>query len=225
MNRDQSPEIYLPENDLPSKYLNETFRESLEAKQGFFKQHASDLIHAAQKFGDCVKNGGKILILGNGGSAADAQHIAAEMVGKMLVNRRPLPAIALTTDSSNLTAIGNDFGYEHVFSKQVQALAQKGDVVLAISTSGNSKNVVAAVRAAREQGCYVIGLTGGTGGELAKLVDLSLCVSGGKNSSRIQESHIFALHSLVDLMDRFFLESSTVAGTGETSQVQSTQSK
>lgn len=132
--------------------------------------------------------------------------MAAEMVGRMLVDRRPLPAIALTTDSSNLTAIGNDFGYDVVFLKQVQALAKKGDVVIAISTSGNSKNVVAAVEAARKIGCKVISLTGGTGGQLQAMADIRLNASQGKNSSRIQETHIFAVHSMVDLLDRYYLD-------------------
>jgi D-sedoheptulose 7-phosphate isomerase len=111
----------------------------------------------------------------------------------------------LTTDTSNLTAIGNDFGYDQVFVKQVQALARAEDVVIAISTSGNSRNVVLAVEAARPIGCKVVALTGGAGGKLRELADLALNVSGGKNSSRIQETHIFAIHSMVDLLDRFFL--------------------
>jgi D-sedoheptulose 7-phosphate isomerase len=127
------------------------------------------------------------------------------MVGRMLVDRRPLPAIALTTDSSNLTAIGKDFGYDTVFIKQVQALARKGDVVLAISTSGNSKNVLIAAQEAKKLGCTVIALTGGSGGTLKDHCDIWLNASKGTNSSRIQETHIFAVHSLVDLMDRYFL--------------------
>ncbi len=132
--------------------------------------------------------------------------MAAEMVGKMLVDRKPLPAIALTTDTSNLTALGNDFGYESIFAKQIQALARKGDVVIGISTSGNSKNVLAAIEMAKKIGCKTIGLTGGNGGKLKSMADLCLNASLGKNSSRIQETHIFAVHSMVDLLDRFFLE-------------------
>jgi len=191
----------------PESYLSETFEESLAIKRAFFRDNAAALIAGAAAMGKAVNGGGKILIFGNGGSAADAQHMAAEMVGRMLVDRRPLPAIALTTDSSNLTAIGNDFGYDVVFSKQIQALAKKEDVVLAISTSGNSMNVLLAVEAARKIGSTVITLTGGTGGKLKALSDISINVSEGKNSSRIQESHIFAFHSLVDLLDRFYLES------------------
>lgn len=191
----------------PESYLSETFEESLAIKRAFFRENAAALIAGATAMGKAVNSGGKILIFGNGGSAADAQHMAAEMVGRMLVDRRPLPAIALTTDSSNLTAIGNDFGYDVIFSKQIQALAKKEDVILAISTSGNSKNVLLAVEEARKIGSTVITLTGGTGGKLKALSDISINVSEGKNSSRIQESHIFAFHSLVDLLDRFYLES------------------
>jgi len=193
----------------PESYLKETFEESMAIKRHFFEQNAAALILGARAMADAVHSGGKILIFGNGGSAADAQHMAAEMVGRMLVDRRPLPAIALTTDSSNLTAIGNDFGYDVVFEKQVQALAKKEDVILAISTSGNSRNVLLAVEAAKKIGAKVIGLTGGTGGKLKPIADISINVEIGKNSSRIQESHIFAFHSLVDLLDRFFLETKT----------------
>lgn len=186
-------------------YLQETFNESRAIQEAFFAENGENLVKAAKILGDAVARGGKLLICGNGGSAADAQHMAAEMVGRMLIDRRPLPAIALTTDSSNLTAVGNDFGYDQVFVKQVQALTQKNDVLLAISTSGNSKNVLLAVDEAKKRGAIVIGLAGGSGGKLRETSDLFLCASKGKNSSRIQESHIFAVHSMVDLLDRFFL--------------------
>lgn len=191
----------------PQEYLEKTAQESIQAKEAFLKEAGPTLVQAAQLLAKCINQGGKVLILGNGGSAADAQHMAAEMVGNMLVKRRPLAAIALTTDTSNLTAIGNDFGYEQIFVLQLQALARPGDVVIAITTSGKSKNVLAAAECARTLGCKVIGLTGGSGGLLKPLCDLFLCVSQGANSSRIQESHIFAIHSMVDLTDRFFLES------------------
>ncbi|HTL13369.1 MAG TPA: SIS domain-containing protein [Bdellovibrionota bacterium] len=186
-------------------YLQQTFAESLEIKRRFIQDHASDLVRGAERMAKCVNEGGKVLIFGNGGSAADAQHMAAEMVGRMLLDRRPLPAIALTTDTSNLTAVGNDFGFDQVFLKQIQALGRSGDVAVAISTSGGSKNVLLAVEECRKRGIFVIGLTGGKGGRLKELCDLCLSASLGTNSSRIQESHIFAVHSLVDLMDRFFL--------------------
>ncbi len=187
-------------------YMLQTSRETREIHEAFVRDYGQKLVEAAKLLATSVRSGGKLLILGNGGSAADAQHMAAEMVGRMLIDRRPLPAIALTTDSSNLTAIGNDFGYDQIFVKQVQALANKNDVVLAISTSGNSKNVLLAVEEARKIGARVIGLAGGAGGKLRELSDIFLCADKGKNSSRIQETHIFAVHSMVDLLDRFFLE-------------------
>ncbi|MGE0615320.1 MAG: SIS domain-containing protein [Bacteriovoracia bacterium] len=187
-------------------YLQLTSEETQAAHRKFLEECGEKLIDAARLIGQTVKNKGKILILGNGGSAADAQHMAAEMVGRMLIERRPLPAVALTTDSSNLTAVGNDYGFDQVFDRQVQALARPEDTLLAISTSGNSKNVLAAVRSARKVGCKVIALTGGAGGDLKSACDIWLNVSLGKNSSRVQETHIFAVHSLVDLCDRFFLE-------------------
>lgn len=192
-----------------SQYLKATFEESLAIKKAFFESNQETLIKAAQAISTSIHAGGKLLIIGNGGSAADAQHMAAEMVGRMLIERRPLPAIALTTDTSNITAIANDYSYDMIFVKQVQALAKREDTLLAISTSGNSKNVIAAVEVAKAIGLKVIVLTGGSGGRLKDLADLCINVSEGKNSSRIQESHLFALHSMVDLLDRFFLESKT----------------
>jgi D-sedoheptulose 7-phosphate isomerase len=197
----------------PHEYLTATAQETIEIQKAFLAEFGEKVIEASRAIGHSIRGGGKLLIFGNGGSAADAQHMAAEMVGRMLVERRPLPAIALTTDTSNLTAVGNDYGYDYVFVKQVQALAKKGDVVLAISTSGNSKNVVAAVEAARGMGCKVIGLTGGDGGKIKTMCDIWLNASKGKNSSRIQETHIFAIHSMVDLLDRFFLDSNSNASS------------
>ncbi len=190
----------------PEEYVESTFKESIAIKEKFFEEHCENIIHAAQVIGTSLKNGGKVLIFGNGGSAADAQHMAAEMVGRMLVERRPLHAIALTTNSSNLTALGNDFGYEQIFAKQVEALAQKGDIIIAISTSGNSKNVLHAIQTAKQKECTVIGLTGGDGGALKEMCNITLSASLGKNSSRIQETHIFAIHSIVDILDRYFLD-------------------
>jgi D-sedoheptulose 7-phosphate isomerase len=182
-----------------------TFEESIAIKREFLHECGAKLLEGSQAMSQSIQKGGKILILGNGGSAADAQHMAAEMVGRLMIERPPLPAIALTTDSSNITAVGNDYGYDHIFVKQIQALARPVDVVIAISTSGNSKNVVLAVEAARKIGAKIIALTGGTGGKLKDLADIWLNASKGTNSSRIQETHIFAIHSLVDLLDRFYL--------------------
>ncbi len=186
-------------------YILATYEESLSAKKAFVEQNIDKIIMACELISQSMKNGRKLMIVGNGGSAADAQHMAAEMVGRMLVERNPLPALALTTDTSNITAIANDYSYDAIFEKQVQGLGQKGDVLLAISTSGNSKNVIKAVEAAKEKGIVTISVTGGAGGVLKDLCDLNLNVELGKNSSRIQETHIFIFHSIVDVMDRFFL--------------------
>jgi len=138
-------------------------------------------------------DGHRILVCGNGGSAADAQHFAAELVGRFEAERKGLPAIALTTDTSILTAIGNDYGYERVFSRQVDALGKPGDVLIGISTSGNSRNVMEAVASARDTGMHTIGLLGATGGLLAKAVDTPIVVTA-KRTARIQEAHILILH-------------------------------
>jgi D-sedoheptulose 7-phosphate isomerase len=198
-------DVTLASSKAALQYVLDTAEESRAIREFFVHECAPALVEAAHVIGQAIQNGGKVLILGNGGSAADAQHMAAEMVGRMLLERPPLPAIALTTDSSNLTALGNDYGYDAIFTKQVQALAKAGDVVVALSTSGNSKNVLAAVRVARDLGCKIISLTGGSGGELHRISDIQIHAATGKNSSRIQESHIFAVHSIVDLLDRFFL--------------------
>ena len=189
----------------PRDYILGTYEESLAAKKAFVESHIEKIIKACELISGSIKNGHKLLICGNGGSAADAQHMAAEMIGRMLIERNPLPALALTTDTSNITAIANDYSYEAIFEKQVQGLGNKGDVLLAISTSGNSKNVIKAVEAAKAKGMITISVTGGTGGILKDLCDLNLNVELGKNSSRVQETHIFIVHSLVDVMDRFFL--------------------
>ena len=144
------------------------------------------------------------------GSAADAQHMAAELVGRMLVEREALPAIALTTDTSNITAISNDYGYDLVFSRQVEALGKMGDMLIVFSTSGNSKNVIYAIESAHKRGLRTVAVTGGNGGFLADLykkgkIEFFLCATEGENSSQIQETHISVVHSLVDVMDRFFI--------------------
>lgn len=152
-----------------------------------------------------VRDGGKILICGNGGSAADAQHIAAEFVGRYETDRRALPAIALTTDTSALTAISNDYSFENVFLRQVSALAQKGDCLIAISTSGNSPNVIAAVMEARKIGCSVVGMTGSKGKKLASLSDAAIMVPSDR-TARIQEAHITIAHIWCEAVDRMIAE-------------------
>ena len=158
---------------------------------------------AAQICIDCLKNGGKILLFGNGGSAADAQHIAAELVGRFKAERKSLPAIALTTDTSVLTAIGNDFGYVHVFDRQVEALANKGDVAIGISTSGNSINVINALKVASKLNCNTIGFSGQDGGKMNKICNINLAVPS-EDTPRIQEMHILIGHIICHLIDQEF---------------------
>jgi D-sedoheptulose 7-phosphate isomerase len=145
--------------------------------------------------------GNKLLVMGNGGSAADAQHLAAEIVGRFKMERRALPAIALTTDSSILTAIGNDYGFDAVFTRQIEALAVPGDVVIGISTSGTSRNVSAALELARTRGCRTVGLLGRDGGTISGLVDLPLVVPSCE-TPRIQEGHITIIHIICDLLEQ-----------------------
>ena len=182
--------------------IRELFEASAHAKQVFLSENADALERAIGIVADALGRGKKLLLFGNGGSAADAQHIAAEFVGRFMRERRPLPAIALTTDTSALTSIANDYGYDDVFARQVRALAMAGDVALAISTSGRSPSVLRAAAACRELGVTTIGLTGGDGGELARAVDLSLRVSASRLSARIQETHILVGHVICELVDR-----------------------
>ena len=147
-----------------------------------------------------INSGGKLIFFGNGGSAADSQHIVAELVGKFQKQRKGLPAIALTTNTSILTAIGNDFGYEHVFERQIEAVSLKNDVAIGISTSGNSVNVLKGILAAKKLGIKTIGLTGISGGELAKVADISLKVPSDE-TQRIQESHILVGHILCEIIE------------------------
>jgi D-sedoheptulose 7-phosphate isomerase len=158
---------------------------------------------SAQLCIDCLRNGGKILIFGNGGSAADAQHIAAELVGRYKTNRKGLSAIALTTDTSSLTSVSNDFGYKHVFDRQVEALAKKGDVAIGISTSGKSDNVISALKLASKLNCITIGFSGQDGGELNEICDINIVVAS-EDTPRIQEIHIIIGHTICHLIDQEF---------------------
>jgi D-sedoheptulose 7-phosphate isomerase len=154
----------------------------------------------------CLRGGGKILACGNGGSAADAQHLVAELVGRFREERRALPGIALTADAATLTALGNDYGYERVFARQVEALARPGDVLFAISTSGNSANVVLAARTARERKCTVIALTGAHGGQLAAHADL-LLPAPSTVVARVQEMHTLCIHVIFEALDALIRQS------------------
>jgi D-sedoheptulose 7-phosphate isomerase len=169
---------------------------------------ADDAIHdavvrAAQTTADAMKSGHKLLVCGNGGSAADAQHLVAEFVGRLVVNRAALPAIALTTDSSILTAVGNDFSFDHIFERQVEALGQQGDVLLAISTSGNSKNCIRALQLARSRGLHTIAYTGNDGGHMASLADIHVNVPSNVTMN-IQESHLALEHILCMMVEQFY---------------------
>jgi D-sedoheptulose 7-phosphate isomerase len=173
---------------------------SLEVKQHFFAEHSKDVERAASLIVESLQTSGKLLIFGNGGSAADAQHIAGELVNRFLVQRRGLPAIALTTDGGILTCIANDTGFENVFARQIEALGNRGDVCLAISTSGDSPNVVRACEQARALGLKVIGLLGRDGGKVARLCDLALIVDS-QDTQRIQETHNLVGHILCELIE------------------------
>ena len=160
---------------------------------------------AAEEIAGCHGGGGKLILLGNGGSAADAQHIACELVGRFLLERRALEAVALSTDTSILTSLGNDYGYDRIFERQIEACAKPGDVVVGISTSGNSPNVVLAVKRATKVGCTTIGMTGRGGGKLKGIVDILLNVPS-EETPRIQESHILMGHIICELVERDVLE-------------------
>lgn len=174
--------------------------ESIELKRKFIKKNTDLIIDGADKISDCLISGHKILIFGNGGSAADAQHIAAEFVNRFRIERLPLAALALTTDTSILTSIGNDYSFDDIFAKQILALGKKHDIAIGISTSGNSKNVIKAVEASKAIGIYTVVLTG-RGGKLASLADMVFPVESDI-TARIQEVHILLGHIICELVDR-----------------------
>lgn len=180
--------------------LSAIVNESLETKRKFFAAHSSEVERAAQLIAATLKAGGKLLVFGNGGSAADAQHIAGELVNRFLQQRKALPAIALTTDGGVLTCIANDTGFKKVFARQIEALGREGDVCVAISTSGQSENIVVACEQARSQGIKVVGLLGRDGGKVASLCDLALIVLSD-DTQRIQETHNLIGHILCELIE------------------------
>ena len=188
--------------------IEQAFAESVRVKQAFLRDHLEALTKTIDAIVAAFKRGNKLLLFGNGGSAADAQHIAAEFVNRFRIERPPLPAIALTTDSSALTSIANDYDYSQVFAKQVTALGKAGDVALAISTSGNAANVLAAIEACKKLRITTIGLTGGSGGRMAGQMDHFLCVSETRNTARIQETHILIGHVICELVDAQLFPSS-----------------
>ena len=180
--------------------IHQIASESIEVKKAFFDSHAQKVARAAELIVTSVRAGGKVLIFGNGGSAADAQHIAAELVNRLNYDRPPIAAIALTTDTSIITSVGNDSSFDELFERQVRALGRPDDVALAISTSGNSPNVLRAVDAAHELGIKTIALAGRDGGKLADAVDLALVVDA-RSTQRIQETHITIGHILCELIE------------------------
>ena len=179
------------------------FEEHLKTSQATFESIGHSVEVEAKLCIDCLKNGNKILLFGNGGSAADAQHIAAELVGRYKTERKGLAAIALTTDTSALTAIGNDSGYDRVFDRQVEALANTGDVAIGISTGGTSPNVASALKLAKDLDCKAIGFSGRGGGEMNELCDINIVVPS-QDTARIQEMHIVIGHTICHLIDNSF---------------------
>jgi D-sedoheptulose 7-phosphate isomerase len=183
--------------------IKEEFALHLQTIQAVIETMEEPLAQASSLVIATLKQGNKVLLCGNGGSASDAQHIAAELTGRYKSTRKGLAGIALTTDTSALTAIGNDFGYEHIFDRQVQALANKGDLLIGISTSGNSKNVLLALKEAKALGCKTLGFSGRKGGEMNSLCDINLIVPSD-DTPRIQEMHILFGHTICHLVDQAF---------------------
>jgi len=181
-------------------YIVKIFKESSNLKEAFVGENLDGIVSVVEVITAALKAGNKILIFGNGGSAADAQHLAAEFVNRFIIERPPLPAIALSTDTSVITSIGNDYDFSEIFSKQIRAIGQAGDVAWGISTSGSSRNVIKALDVAKKMGMVTIGVTGRDGGEIAKIVDYSLNVSS-HSTPRIQEVHITLGHVICEMVD------------------------
>jgi D-sedoheptulose 7-phosphate isomerase len=181
-------------------HIVKIFKESSQLKETFVNENLSKVVRVVDAITGALKAGNKILIFGNGGSAADAQHIAAEFVNRFIIERPPLPAIALSTDTSVITSIGNDYDFSEIFSKQIRAIGQAGDVAWGISTSGKSPNVIKALEVAKKMGLITIGLTGRDGGDIARMVDHSLDVSSN-STPRIQEVHITVSHVICEMVD------------------------
>ena len=177
------------------------FRQSAEIKVRFAEEHARQISEVVDAIANALRDGAKLLVFGNGGSAADAQHIAAEFVNRYMLDRAPLPAIALTTDSSILTSISNDFSFDEVFAKQIQALGRKGDIAWGITTSGTSRNIVRAFEVARQRGLVTVAFNGKSGGALASLVDYNFTVRADL-TPRIQETHLTLAHVICELVEK-----------------------
>ena len=181
--------------------IKDILLQSIQVKEELIRKNTGQILEISELIIECLKKNGKVLIFGNGGSAADSQHIAAEFVGRFKKDRTALAAISLNVNTSVLTSLANDYGYEIVFAKQIEALAQKNDIAIGISTSGKAKNVACAIKQAKKMGVKTVALTGGDGGELSKLADLSLVVPSGI-TARVQEAHITIGHIICELVEQ-----------------------
>ncbi len=188
------------QSDFMLQRVKDQFKQSIQIKKSVLEHDAGMIVRAARVMIDCFRNGGKLLIAGNGGSASDAQHFAGEMVGRLNFDREALPAVALTADTAVLSALANDYSFDAVFKKQVEALGTAGDVFIGLSTSGCSKNVIDAASAARARGMKTVSLLGKTGGELKKMSDYYIIVPSSL-SQRIQETHITIIHVWCDIIE------------------------
>jgi D-sedoheptulose 7-phosphate isomerase len=182
--------------------INRRLEELQKVQKAFIKHYSGELIDLARHISEIIPQGKKVMIMGNGGSAADAQHMAAEFVNRFRIERAPLPALSLCTDSSILTSIGNDYSFDQIFEKQVQALGLPGDLLIGISTSGKSPNIILGMKAAREKGMTTVALTGNQGGQMIEWADRAFIVPSS-DTPNIQETHILAVHLICDLVDSF----------------------
>ncbi len=204
------------EQEASLERIRSSVRESLRTQESFFEEYLEGLIEAFEEVVRVFRDGGKLLIIGNGGSAADAQHLAAEFVNRYRVDRPPLAAIALTTDTSNLTSIGNDSDFRHVFSRQIEALGKPEDLVLAVTTSGNSGNVLEGILKAKAMGIRTLALTGGSGGRAKEMADQSICVSVSHETPRVQETFLLVEHLMCEYVESALFPSlSTPEQAGE----------
>ena len=183
--------------------IQSEFFSHIDTAQSTLKLLVDDVSKACEMMIKALKDGNKIMVCGNGGSAADSQHFAAELSGRYKLNREAISCVALSTDTSAITAIGNDFGFEFIFSRQVEALAKHGDILLAISTSGNSANIIKAINVAKVKGCEVIGLSGKGGGQMSSCCNLNIIIPSS-NTPRIQEMHLIIEHTICDILEREF---------------------
>lgn len=192
----------------PHQYLKQCFEESVRIKTAFYEENQELILSTAkwmaEQFSDFPQR--NLIVMGNGGSASDALHLQGELLGRLTKERGPLSCIVLGSGLASLTAISNDYSYESAFKREMQGIARQGDMVFAISTSGNSKNILQAAEYAKDIECTLVGLTGNEGGKLGLLCDIHFNVAQGTLSSRIQETHIWLIHVLIDLMDQFFLK-------------------